>query len=70
MAVGPDPDASMAAVDAAAGEGQWVHDGLALVGWCVYVAPVGSLLQGLVEVPRRCYGGRVEGAWWVKEEEK
>lgn len=52
MEVGPDPGPALAAADdaaaAAAGEGWWVHDGLALAGWCVHEAPAAGLVEGLV----------------------
>jgi hypothetical protein len=45
MEVGPDPGP---AAEAAAGDGWWVHDGLALVaGWCVHEAPAAGLVEGL-----------------------
>jgi len=52
MEVGPDP--GPAAAVAAAGDGWWVHDGLALVaGWCVHDAPVAGLVEGLAAAPGR-----------------
>jgi hypothetical protein len=53
MEVGPDPGPAMVGADAAAGEGWWVHDGLALAGWCIHVAPVAGLVGGLVAAPGR-----------------
>jgi hypothetical protein len=53
MEVGPDPGPAMVGADAAAGEGWWVHDGLALAGWCIHVAPVVGLVGGLVAAPGR-----------------
>lgn len=52
MEVGPDPGGATFAA-AAAGDGWWVHDGLALAGWCVHAAVAPGLGEGLVAAPGR-----------------